>query len=92
MIPLPDKLRKNGFNYTLIRREGRSAIYEQTYTDKIKYYEVFTLQVRPKEVIHGKEYPEREVFPPDSDFGVIAWSCRALKDAMKRMNEINQHE
>jgi len=92
MIPLPNKLRKNGFNYTLIRREGSLCIYEQTYTDKIKYYEVFVAQVSPAKTIFGKEYQQRELFPSNTDFGKTAWSCRTLKNAIERMNEINQHE
>ena len=90
MKPLSDILRKNGFTYTLVLREGQSCIYEQSVAEKTAYYEVFIVQVRPQETIKGKMLPNREVFPGNEDFGVTAWSCRTLDDAMKRFEKLKK--
>ena len=84
MNKLPDKLRKNGFTYTLVLRKRRSCIYEQEVTENLSYFEVFTIKIKPVMMFKGKIIPEREVFPSNADFGKTAWSCRTLEDAMKR--------
>jgi hypothetical protein len=88
MKTLPNNLRKNGFTYTLDRREGNVAIYQQWYTKNVHYWEVFIVQVKPDTVIQGKLIPEHEKFPSDSDFGITAWSCRTLEDATVRFTRL----
>lgn len=80
MNTLPNVIRKNGFTYNRVLFKGRSYVYEQSGG----YFEVFIARVRPAEVIRGRLYAEREVFPSNADFGKTAWSCRTLEDAMKR--------
>ena len=89
---LPDILRKNGFTYIKVLREGRSCIYEQIVTEKTHYFEVFSVKVRQEQTFNGKFYPEHEVFPADSDFGKTAWSFRHLDDAMVRFNRLVEEE
>ena len=84
--------RKNGFDYTLIHREGNLAIYEQHYTEKTKYFELFIIQVKAKQNLFGKSYPEREKFPADSDFGKTAWSFRNFDDALARFKRLVEEE
>jgi len=88
MKRLTDILRKNGFSYTLILREGRTAIYRQQVTEKLAYFEVFVVKVKPEQNLFGKFYPEREVFPSDDCFGKSGWSFRNLEDAMKRYKKL----
>jgi len=85
---LPEKLRKNGFAYTLILRKGQSAIYRQQVTEKLAYFEVFIIQVKPEQNLFGRYYPEREVFPSDNVFGISAWSFRNFDDALKRYKKL----
>ena len=92
MKSLPHKLRKNGFDYTLVQREGKCYIYRQTVTEKTHYYEVFQVQVRPEQTFKGKFYPEHEVFPADSNFGRSAWSYYSLKRAKERFDLLVQKE
>lgn len=54
---------------TLLKRTKRKAIYVRD--DKI--YEVFRIQVSPPTNMFGREYPEREVYPGNEDFGKNAW-------------------
>jgi len=88
MNPLPLIIRKNGFTYTQILREGRSCIYEQRVTEELSYFEIFTVKIKPTTIIHGKILHEREVFPGNNDFGKTAWSCRTLEDAMIRFEKL----
>jgi hypothetical protein len=88
MIPLPEKLRLDGFTYTRELREGRLCLYEQTVGGICKYYEVFIPRIRKETIFHGTVVPEKEVFPGDEDFGVTAWSCRTLNDVMIRFNKL----
>jgi hypothetical protein len=85
---LPAKLRKNGFDYTLILRGERSFIYRQTYCPKVAYYEVFEIRVQPQKHLFGTIIPEKEVFPPDEAFGAWAWSFRDFDEAKKHFNKI----
>jgi hypothetical protein len=86
MNTLPLKLRKNGFNYTQVLRDGNKAIYAQSVTPKLTYFEVMIIKSRPEEVIKGKILPEREVFPGNEDFGYTAWTCMTLERAMEKYN------
>jgi hypothetical protein len=90
MKPLPLILKKNGFTYTQVLRDGKVCIYEQLVAEELKYYEVFVVKIKPAAFFKGKEIPEREVFPYDEDFGNSAWNCRTLEDAMVRFDELNQ--
>ena len=89
---LPEFLKKNGFTYTLLLRGQRSCIYEQHVTQEMTYFEVFINKVKPEQVILGRSYTEREVFPGNEDFGRTAWSYRDYKSAMKRYDVLENHE
>ncbi|MFC2119194.1 hypothetical protein ACFLSY_11180 [Bacteroidota bacterium] len=86
--PLPEKLRKSGFSYTLILRGKRSLIYEQRVTPNTSYFEVFIIRIKPEVEIFGKIIPEREVFPGNEDFGYGAWSIRDYKNALLKFKKL----
>jgi hypothetical protein len=92
MRPLPQKLRRNGFNYTLICRGRRSFIYAQHVTPSVTYYEVFRLKISsPKTIMmDGKKIviEAAERFPTNESFGVWAWSIRGLDKAMEKFKEL----
>jgi len=89
---LPLILRKNGFTYTQVLREGRSCIYHHEVTENVQYFEVFTVKVKPETVFKEKVIPKREVFPCDEDFGKTAWSCKTLERAMFHFNKLRNKE
>lgn len=88
MKRLPPELQKNGFQYTLILRGHKSCIYKQHVTATIKHFEVFLIKTMPAKEIFGKQYPAREIFPANEDFGYTAWSCFTLDNAMNRFNHL----
>jgi len=89
---LPDKLRKNHFDYTKIHTGGRSFVFCQCYEGNIIGYEVFRLKINKACVFHGVNLPERQAFPGNEDFGKWAWSYREYKDAMKKFNELENEQ
>ncbi len=88
MNHLLDTLRKNGFTYTQVLREGNKAIYEQSITRKLKYFEVFVIRTRPERLLKGKLILGGEVFPGNEDFGKTAWSYRTYEKALLKFNSI----
>jgi hypothetical protein len=90
MKPLPDILRKNGFTYRKVHREGDVAIYEQGYCENLKYYEVFQVKIRPAREFKGVIREEHEAFPSNEQFGKTAWSYRNLEDAIRRLTELKK--
>jgi len=92
VIPLPLSLRKNGFDYTLVKRGKRTYIYAQYVSPTVTRYEVFLIKIKPARTLFGKEVKAREVFPPDKAFGYWAWCCWDLQAAMKRFNELEESE
>lgn len=88
MERLKKKLRKNGYNYTQLYRGRRACIYEQHYTENVKYYEVFIITVRKERTIANKTFPTAEVFPNDEAFGYWAWTFKSLEKAKMRFYEL----
>lgn len=90
--PLKTKYRKNGFDYTIVRRGQRSFIYCQHVTDQVKYNEVFYRRVAPQWTIDDNIIPARESFPNDEAFGVWAWSFRSDKRAIEKFKELEDEK
>jgi hypothetical protein len=85
MTPLPHIQRKNGFTYIQVLRDQHTCIYEQRGCQNSHSYEVFNIKVKPAQVYQsGKEFPDREVFPCNEDFGKTAWTCRTLEEATNK--------
>ncbi len=85
---IPDKYRKNGFVYTKVLAGTRSLIFRQHVSESVHYFEVFKLKFKPPGTFKGKPYPASFYFPNNEAFGVWAWSCRTLEEAMTKFNEL----
>ena len=88
MKTLPLNLRKNGFSYTQLFRTENKAIYKQTVSTKIEYFEVFIIQSRPERIIKGKIISSGEKFPNDESFGVMAWTYISFCKALNKYNTL----
>lgn len=94
---LPDKLKKNGFEYRLVERNEKRAIYSQhAGLSQIIAYEVFNIKIGDlrkakkrwadikKINFNPDDYEEfYEIFPSDEDFGKTAWTYPNLELAKK---------
>ena len=90
MIILPLKLRKNGYNYTLVSRGKRSCLYAQEVSPGRSYYEVFLIKIKPEHEFNGATLPAKEWFPPNESFGKWAWSYQTYERAMKAYDRLEE--
>lgn len=85
MNQLPDRFRKDGFDFTLNRRRGNLAIYEKAKPGHHSpSYEVGIIRNNPARIAFGKDFPASESWPSSEEWGVKAWTCTDLTHALKR--------
>jgi len=91
MDTLQKEIKTNGHIYHQIDRTNNTAIYSQHNKDgQLAGYEVFIIRIAPEQEVMGKQYPERELFPKNEDFGKTAWSVGIDQThALKRFKEIS---
>jgi hypothetical protein len=78
-----------------LKREGRVAIYELLSRGSLLYgYEVIIVKILSATNIMGRDYPEREGYPANEDWGDLAWSYpnTALESAIKRFEGLVKDE
>ena len=71
MIPIPNTFRKNGYDYTLLERQGMIAVYEQHRDERTFAYEVVKIRHRPARMIVGMKLEASERLPSDEDWGTL---------------------
>jgi hypothetical protein len=59
---------RNGFHQDLLKREGLVCSVKRSKPSHW-HFEVVKLRVAPHETIFGRDYPERELYPADEDWG-----------------------
>ena len=87
MKTLPQKIRKNGFDYVQVLRGRGYALYRQTVSENERYYELFEIRIRPERELDGELLEAREAFPHDEALGYWAWTYPTLKEALTAMYE-----
>lgn len=88
---LPTYFEEKGFNYRQIRRKKTKAIYEQRHNDwpaHIKYFEVIRIQKRLAYTINDKEYPEKEIYPSATKWGIYGWTYTTYEEALLKYNKM----
>jgi len=106
MRKLQQHQRKNGYDYELIERDEKFAIYRQidSYKEECEMtiaYEVFIIRSRKDRKIKGNFIEGGEVFPSNEDFGKYAWCYStfcgtdtedALSRAYNKFNNLKKEE
>ena len=69
MTPIPTTYNKHGYTFTLFRREGSVAVYEQTKNGKLYAFEVVKIRPGRPYTIRGVSYPAAELLPSDREWG-----------------------
>jgi hypothetical protein len=69
MKVLDTVIETNDRTYRLIKRTNTKAFYKSD--DGVM--EIFKIEILPEQNIYGRDYPEREKYPRDEDFGKSAW-------------------
>lgn len=69
--------------YELVKRTDKVAMYllRNVPGGNITGYETFLIMVDKEATKFGRDYPEREHFPSNEEFGTIAWSWISLEKA-----------
>jgi hypothetical protein len=87
---IPAQFKKKGFNYTQLKRDGMKAIYQQTRADSsLNNYEVVKLGRHNGYVMGGSYIEPSETYPGSSLWGITAWTCCSIDDAMRRYDALN---
>ena len=99
---LPQTKVKNGYEYILIKRNKKAAIYSQKNIDvpedTSEGFEVFQIVLSKPYSIMQKNgpsagmwyhYPLTEKFPGNEDFGKTAWSFTNKDSAEKKYKELS---
>lgn len=101
MEKLPEKFRRYGYEYRLIKRNKLVAMYamvwvnEETGTERVHCYEVFKIRIqkaRTREIPgHGTvEYHAKEKLPANEEFGYRAWAPGTVEMAEEIFERLTQ--
>lgn len=95
-VPLPLKIKKNGFVYFQLIRKGSFALYRQTKNDRLSGHEVFRVRMSNEKTLFGRHYPAQEIMPGNERFGIDAWSVgmdifKAIEFIRRKDREFNEN-
>lgn len=85
---LPEKFKKQGFDYEQIERNALTAIYSQSLDGEVRAYEVIRVTVAPAGEIMGNPVVEREIMPGAEQWGIRGWTYWNLEKAQSRAREL----
>lgn len=91
MKKLDNTIKKKGFVYTLIKRSGKVAIYEQQMEDVInasKHYEVILINSHNGVTIANNYLPPSEIYPSASQWGNTGWTYSKKEDAEEKFTNL----
>jgi len=87
---IPTQFKKKGFTYTQLKREGKRAIFQQTRTDSaVNNYEVVKIGRHNGYVMGGQMIEAAETYPGSSLWGITAWTCTSIDEALKRYETLD---
>jgi len=91
--PLQKEFRRDGFTYRQIAREGRAAIYEQTWNgcfDPSICYEVVRIRRRDGFKIDGRFVEPAEIYPKAEAWGMDGFTFTDKDAAFAKLREITR--
>ena len=96
MKKLPNKFRKYGFNYIVLKRVGDVAILKKSAKmseGMVNGYEVIKVRSM-KRIITPKGYSieEKETIPSSGQFGNYGWDYEHYENAVKKFNHLIRGE
>jgi len=90
---LPKELRRDGFGFRQIARQGNAAIYEQTWNacgNPSVCYEVIRIRRREGFEIGGRRVPPAEVYPNSEAWGVDGFTLSDKDAAFAKLREVGR--
>jgi hypothetical protein len=87
---IPTQFKKKGFTYTQLKREGARAIFQQTRADSaLNNYEVVKIGRHNGYAMGGMNIAPAETYPGSSLWGITAWTCCSIDEALKRYETLD---
>lgn len=86
---LPEKIVRNGFEYTMLERTLFKALYEQFFQGRMIGYEVWLVNRKKSrdKYTHIEEFFEK--FPSNEEFGINAWAFHEYEKAKNCYDQIS---
>jgi hypothetical protein len=91
MKKLESTIRKKGFVYTLVKRQGNVAIYEQqmeSIHNSLKHYEVILVGSHNGVKIANNYLPPSEMYPSSSQWGNTGWTYSSKDEAEGKFSSL----
>jgi len=89
--PIPAQFKKKGFTYSQLKREGNRAIFQQTRDgSSLNNYEVVRIGRHNGYIMGGMTIAAAETYPGSSLWGIAAWTCCSIDEAMKRYETLDK--
>ena len=86
---IPAEFKKKGFTYKQVKRDGMKAIYNQTRADSsLNNYEVVKLGRHNGYQMGGVFIEPSETYPGSSLWGITAWTCCSIDEALVKYSNI----
>lgn len=86
--PLPEL--HNPYNakkkFKQLKRTDKVALYQVLHIPRA--FEVFRVKICKPYMMNGVQFPSKEMYPSDEDFGKTAWSHSTLEAAEKKYEEL----
>lgn len=86
MKPLAATFRKDGFDWSLVERQGNIAIYKQT-KPGVERFNTIHIQSHNGREIGGKLFEPAEFMPSAEQWGRLGWSYFTLEGAREKVVE-----
>lgn len=74
MKTLPLYIKRRGFEYNQVMRNGDIAIYSQHRNNEVVAYETIIVKAAPEHERHGTKFEAAELYPGENAFGSTGWS------------------
>jgi hypothetical protein len=80
------------FNYEQLYRKGNLAIYAQKNKETgSATYEVIIIKSHNGYEIGGVKIEPSEVYPGDSQWGILGWTCQTMEAAKNKINKLEEN-
>jgi hypothetical protein len=91
MQQLKTKFKKNGFNFSMLKRNGDVAIFEKTKPNfKQTFFEVIKIKTYPEIIFpNGIKVTAHECFPASESWGTCGWSFSDRERAFDHFNKLS---
>jgi hypothetical protein len=86
--PLKESFSKYGFDFKMIKRTKKKAIFEQSVKDKVFAYETILVSRHNGFSLAGNYIEPSETYPSSSEWGTKGFTYKTLEEAEEKYKEL----